>query len=376
MNQYPFKKIIAATAVCLIVFLAAGFCFKVHADNGPCLSPNPLDCIPGTTQNAIYNANNNLTGGLTTVGLTGTPIPPSSTYTPFSGFGSALLNRFQGLGNSSSLSDFLNALFALIVSIGSVLAVVMIMYEGYSYFASTRDGRVVAAAETKQKIIKIVLGFLLLLCIYTILRTINPDLLNLNVNISGLTIAGQDGIDLVTNLTGGSPASQSANNNPSWVQQNGAAVQMKLPNGGTVSIRPCDSNTLTRITLFEQPFTVSKTEVASLARINAKWLQLGGNSFYRIPETSADASAEGSYNCELVPGTNSPAAHAYGLAIDINPAENTYGSTLVTDMPPAFIQLFTDEGWGWGGNWHNKKDAMHFSKFINEQGNMVASDNI
>ena len=110
----------------------------------------------------------------------------TSTYQDFTGFAQALTSRFQGLSTASSLSDFLNALIALIISIGSILAVVMIMYEGYAYFASKRDGKVVAMADTKQHLINIVLGFLLLLCIYTILRTINPDLLSLNVNFSAV----------------------------------------------------------------------------------------------------------------------------------------------------------------------------------------------
>ena len=177
-------------AICglVVVLLVTVPVFKSHAN--PFLDSGATTFSGTDPMDSTY-VTNTITG-VTTVNTNasnGNQNAPAGTYTPFSGFGSALLNRFQGLGNSSSLSDFLNALFALIVSIGSVLAVVMIMYEGYSYFASTRDGRVVAAAETKQKIIKIVLGFLLLLCIYTILRTINPDLLNLgsNVNLASLT---------------------------------------------------------------------------------------------------------------------------------------------------------------------------------------------
>jgi len=40
-----------------------------------------------------------------------------------------------------------------------------------------------------------------------------------------------------------------------------------------------------------------------------------------------------------------------------------------TDMPRAFVQLFLDEGWGWGCNWNSTKDAMHFSKAPGEGGN-------
>lgn len=53
--------------------------------------------------------------------------------------------------------------------------------------------------------------------------------------------------------------------------------------------------------------------------------------------------------------------HAYGLAIDINPAQNPYGSKLITDMPPGVGRLAAKYGLQWGGNWNTVKDAMHFS---------------
>jgi hypothetical protein len=52
--------------------------------------------------------------------------------------------------------------------------------------------------------------------------------------------------------------------------------------------------------------------------------------------------------------------HAYGLAVDINAAQNPMGDELVTDMPQAFIEAFKAEGFTWGGEFSGKKDAMHF----------------
>jgi hypothetical protein len=68
--------------------------------------------------------------------------------------------------------------------------------------------------------------------------------------------------------------------------------------------------------------------------------------------------------------------HNYGMAIDINPNENymigggdaTVGSFWNPEKSeysiPAdgdVVKAFKRHGWGWGGDWHSKKDYMHFS---------------
>ena len=49
--------------------------------------------------------------------------------------------------------------------------------------------------------------------------------------------------------------------------------------------------------------------------------------------------------------------HAYGLALDINPETNSYGSC--GDMDPTIVELFQQHGWVWGGDW-KIPDPMHF----------------
>jgi hypothetical protein len=71
--------------------------------------------------------------------------------------------------------------------------------------------------------------------------------------------------------------------------------------------------------------------------------------------------------------------HAYGLAVDLNPAENPYVGCGRTRDPtrlryldrsrlragmvtPAVVRAFRAIGWGWGGDWSGAtKDYMHFS---------------
>lgn len=73
------------------------------------------------------------------------------------------------------------------------------------------------------------------------------------------------------------------------------------------------------------------------------------------------------------PGVKS--VHAHGGAIDINPAANPLGSTLITDMPEGIGKVAAGLGLGWGGNWRSKKDAMHFSAARSEGGSLLSAAN-
>lgn len=67
--------------------------------------------------------------------------------------------------------------------------------------------------------------------------------------------------------------------------------------------------------------------------------------------------------------TGKKSMHAYGAAIDINPADNPYTkSNLKTNLPPNITELAYKWGLGWGGNWKSSKDPMHFSIAKNEGG--------
>lgn len=74
-------------------------------------------------------------------------------------------------------------------------------------------------------------------------------------------------------------------------------------------------------------------------------------------------SYEGCFNIRMVRGSNSAfSAHSYGLAIDMNYDNNQLGSTKGGFYNhPDFVKCFTDQGFDWGGNFHHRKDPMHFS---------------
>lgn len=52
-------------------------------------------------------------------------------------------------------------------------------------------------------------------------------------------------------------------------------------------------------------------------------------------------------------------AHAWGIAIDLNPETNQQGTG--GNLDPAIIAIFREAGFEWGGNWQGKRrDPMHF----------------
>lgn len=73
----------------------------------------------------------------------------------------------------------------------------------------------------------------------------------------------------------------------------------------------------------------------------------------------------GGYNNRNIAGTNQKSLHAYGLAIDIDPAKNPmyYNSPghRPHGLPRNVGSLAAKYGLSWGGNWKNSKDYMHFS---------------
>lgn len=85
------------------------------------------------------------------------------------------------------------------------------------------------------------------------------------------------------------------------------------------------------------------------------------------------------FNYRTVTGGKTLSMHAYGFAIDINPAQNPYikgdvvlppgavydinkPGTLTADGP--IVKAFLRLGWEWGGSWKTLKDYQHFEKVL------------
>lgn len=77
-----------------------------------------------------------------------------------------------------SLVQYLNALFSLLIAIAGVLAVIRIVLAGFSYMTTDAWG---SKEEAVSTIRAVVIGLIVLLLSVVILKTLNPDLLRLDI---------------------------------------------------------------------------------------------------------------------------------------------------------------------------------------------------
>ncbi|MCW2545126.1 MAG: hypothetical protein JWM40_2678 [Frankiales bacterium] len=108
----------------------------------------------------------------------------------------------------------------------------------------------------------------------------------------------------------------------------------------------------------------------------------------RLPTTgdvtakpTGDGNDTAGFVCRAARGQKRFSAHAYGLAIDVNPFQNPYvkGDLVLPELASAYrdrtwvrdgmfllgsaaVKAFTREGWTWGGTFSRPKDYQHMSK--------------
>jgi hypothetical protein len=95
---------------------------------------------------------------------------PSPTYTV--GLGAPVTS---GEAAPSTFADYTNRIYQFAVVIGISLAVLMIIFGGYKYMASSGDPQ--SIAEAKEILIGAVVGLVLILLTRLILASIDPELL-------------------------------------------------------------------------------------------------------------------------------------------------------------------------------------------------------
>jgi len=67
----------------------------------------------------------------------------------------------------------------------------------------------------------------------------------------------------------------------------------------------------------------------------------------------------GGFNYRNIRGGKELSQHAFGNAIDINPEDNPLGSSM-NNLPPDIREIAARHGLVWGGDFHGRKDPMHF----------------
>ncbi|MEK7552897.1 MAG: pilin [Patescibacteria group bacterium] len=81
----------------------------------------------------------------------------------------------------TGLTEYLKILFPMALGLAATLAVLMIAFGGIEYIWSS--GSAGKKEQGRKRISEAILGLLLTLAAYLILRTINPDLVSLNFKI-------------------------------------------------------------------------------------------------------------------------------------------------------------------------------------------------
>ena len=95
---------------------------------------------------------------------------------------------------------------------------------------------------------------------------------------------------------------------------------------------------------------------------------------------TGDGNNTAAFVCRAARQQTRWSAHAYGLAIDVNPFQNPYrrGDLVLPELAGAYehrararpgmirpgdvvTSAFADIGWTWGGTWRSPRDLMHFS---------------
>lgn len=134
-------------------------------------TPTPIDPTPATTTNTeIGSSNYELISDLPLL--------------------TELGEDLDNIPDGSGIGGVLNALFTVAIGVAGILAVVMMIYHAWEYLTTES---ITTKVLLKDKLLKIVLGILLLFGSTIILRTINPDLLNLEPQIIQLSEVGDDG---------------------------------------------------------------------------------------------------------------------------------------------------------------------------------------
>lgn len=75
----------------------------------------------------------------------------------------------------------------------------------------------------------------------------------------------------------------------------------------------------------------------------------------------------GCYTWRSQRGSSKLSTHTWGIAVDLDPAENPLGKRWINDgkmLDPRIIGIFQDRGWKWGGEF-SRPDAQHFQLAVN-----------
>ena len=91
------------------------------------------------------------------------------------------LQTIPGIDEEQTLASYLKALFNIGIAIAGILSVIMIMYGGVKYMTTEAFS---GKSDAKEIITNALIGLLLAFASWIILNTINPNLLNIDIDTS------------------------------------------------------------------------------------------------------------------------------------------------------------------------------------------------
>ncbi len=99
----------------------------------------------------------------------------------------APIDTDPGIYRVNNFGAFLNGMMKILISLGAVLAVLLIVIGGFQYITSASEG---GKGSAKERIENALIGLAILLGSYLILNTINPDLVNTQLIVQQIAPSG------------------------------------------------------------------------------------------------------------------------------------------------------------------------------------------
>lgn len=116
------------------------------------------------------------------------------------------------------------------------------------------------------------------------------------------------------------------------------------------------------IVLFSLPYPLKYGAInVTRSRCHRRLVPIFTGVLHAIREAglSEHAAAYGGiYAPRLIRGADRSSTHSWGIAIDLNPAQNALGTK--GSMDPRVVARFKEAGFTWGGDFTGRKDPMHF----------------
>jgi|GEM_PF-2142646 len=242
---------------------------------------------------------------------------------------------------TSYLADYLNAIYKYLITISVIIAIVMVMVGGLQYVLASGSGK---SAEAKKRITNATTGLVLLLSVYMILYTVNPQ----------LTILRELELQNVAEQVLDSAVSEN-------VIRKSQGIQCFMQVFGSTKTEV--KSQLVKVKILDRTFMVHKLALPAFQAAAAA-IASSGYEFHK------GKNGSGTWNWRQ--NANAPeklSLHSFGVAIDFNPKQNgNYpkwkkdhpGVPCPTDMPASFINAMKGAGFRWGGDYRVICDAMHF----------------